>query len=170
GVNFPPGATATYIPASSQLVVRNTQENLDLIDLLIAAGETGGPVQVEIESKFIEISQANLKELSFDWLLGQFNIPKQGSVFASGGTAGSTAAGAPDDFPFVGPGGTPIGQNPLTAGNRSGSFAIGSNAIDALLAGGAASSVAPGLFGIAGVFTDPQFQVVIRAINQKKGV
>ncbi|HXY60677.1 MAG TPA: type II and III secretion system protein, partial [Chthoniobacterales bacterium] len=27
-----------------------------------------------------------------------------------------------------------------------------------------------GIFGIAGVFTDPQFQVVIRALNQKKGV
>jgi general secretion pathway protein D len=30
--------------------------------------------------------------------------------------------------------------------------------------------VAPGIFGLAGVFTDPQFQVVIRALNQKKGV
>jgi general secretion pathway protein D len=32
------------------------------------------------------------------------------------------------------------------------------------------SAVAPGIFGLAGVFTDPQFQVVIRALNQKKGV
>ena len=30
--------------------------------------------------------------------------------------------------------------------------------------------MAPGIFGLAGVFTDPQFQVVIRALNQKKGV
>ena len=33
-----------------------------------------------------------------------------------------------------------------------------------------ASSLAPGIFGLSGVFTDPQFQVVIRALNQKKGV
>ncbi len=33
-----------------------------------------GPKQVEIESKFVEITQNNLKELGFDWLLGQFNI------------------------------------------------------------------------------------------------
>jgi general secretion pathway protein D len=32
------------------------------------------------------------------------------------------------------------------------------------------SAVAPGIFGLSGVFTDPQFQVVIRALNQKKGV
>jgi general secretion pathway protein D len=30
--------------------------------------------------------------------------------------------------------------------------------------------LAPGIFGLSGVFTDPQFQVVIRALNQKKGV
>src|SRR4029077_10143951 len=35
---------------------------------------------------------------------------------------------------------------------------------------GAAASTAPGIFGLAGVFTNPQFQVVIRALNQKKGI
>ena len=57
----------------------------------------------------------------------------------------------------------------MTGGNRSGSLAISANALDALLFPGA-SGVAPGIFGLAGVFTDPQFQVVIRALNQKKGV
>jgi general secretion pathway protein D len=33
-----------------------------------------------------------------------------------------------------------------------------------------ASAAAPGIFALAGVFTDPQFQVVIHALNQKKGV
>ena len=28
----------------------------------------------------------------------------------------------------------------------------------------------PAFFGLSGVFTDPQFQVVVRALNQKKGV
>src|SRR6202022_2273272 len=31
-------------------------------------------------------------------------------------------------------------------------------------------AVAPGIFGLAGTMTDPQFQVVVRALNQKKGV
>ncbi|HSJ01604.1 MAG TPA: type II and III secretion system protein, partial [Verrucomicrobium sp.] len=56
-------------------------------------------------------------------------------------------------------------------GNRSGNVAISGNAIDALLFGGAgASALAPGILSLAGVFTDPQFQVVIRALSQKKGV
>jgi general secretion pathway protein D len=65
----------------------------------------------------------------------------------------------------------PIGQFPVTAGNRSGNLAISANAIDALLFGvPGATSLAPGIFGVSGIFTDPQFQVVIRALNQKKGV
>jgi general secretion pathway protein D len=68
--------------------------------------------------------------------------------------------------------GNPIGQNPVTAGNRSGNFAISANALDALLMPGLGqvAGVAPGIFGLAGVFTNPQFQVVIRALNQKKGI
>jgi general secretion pathway protein D len=64
-----------------------------------------------------------------------------------------------------------VGTNPVTAGTRSGATAISANAIDALLFGTAgASRLAPGIAALAGVFTDPQFQVVIRALNQKKGV
>jgi general secretion pathway protein D len=171
GIPFPPGASSTYLAGSSRLVVRNTQENLDLLDILVTAS-TGDalPAQVEIESKFVEITQTNLKELSFDWLLGAFNIGK-GGVFGAGGTNGTAAATNSQDFPFVSPTGTPIGSNPVTSGNRSGGTAITASAIDALLFGTTGvSKVAPGIAAISGVFTDPQFQVVIRALNQKKGV
>src|SRR5207302_7301358 len=72
---------------------------------------------------------------------------------------------------FTNSNGTGTGGGPVTAGNRSGTFGISANALDALLAGGTGGmSVAPGIFGLGGVFTDPQFQVVIRALKQKKGV
>jgi type II secretory pathway component GspD/PulD (secretin) len=35
---------------------------------------------------------------------------------------------------------------------------------------GQVAGAAPGIFGLAGVFTNPQFQVVVRALNQKKGI
>src|SRR4029450_9587318 len=63
----------------------------------------------------------------------------------------------------------PTGGGPITSGNRSGNLAISANALDALLFGSGIGA-APGIFGLAGVFTDPQFQVVVRALNQKKGV
>ena len=62
----------------------------------------------------------------------------------------------------------------MTGGLRSGfgtspNSAISANSIDALL-GNVTAGAAPGIFGIAGIFTNPQFQVVIHALNQKKGV
>jgi general secretion pathway protein D len=171
GVVFPVGASANFLPQSSRLIVRNTQDNLELIDAIVEQANVAGPKQVEIESKFVEITQNNLKELGFDWLLGQFNVPGSHRVFGGGGTSGTSPATNPADFPFVAPGGTPVGQFPATGGNRSGNLAISANAIDALLFPTiGASALAPGIFGLAGVFTDPQFQVVVRALNQKKGV
>ena len=170
GVPFPTGASANFLPQSSRLIVRNTQDNLELVDALVEQANVSGPRQVEIEAKFVEITQNNLKELGFDWLLGQFNIGNE-RVFGGGGTSGTSPATNAADFPFLQPGGVPVGQNPVTAGNRSGTRAISANAIDALLFGvPGASSLAPGIFGLSGVFTDPQFQLVIRALNQKKGV
>jgi general secretion pathway protein D len=177
GVTFPPGAFAQYVPASSELIVRNTPDAIDLIDSLVDAAIGVQPTQVEIESKFLEITQNNVHELGFDWLLGPLQIGNSG-VFAAGGTQGFgtnllPTSPNPANFPFS-PAGVPVGQNPVTGGLRSGfgfgpNAAITANSIDALL-GTTVIGTAPGIFGIAGIFTNPQFQVVIRALSQKKGV
>ncbi|HLW34509.1 MAG TPA: Amuc_1098 family type IV pilus outer membrane protein [Chthoniobacterales bacterium] len=171
GVPFPPGASAHFLPQSSRLIVRNTADDLELVDAIVEQASVSGPKQVEIEAKFVEINQNNLKELGFDWLLGQFNVGNH-KLFAGGGTSGTGNPVNPADWPFVPPGSqTPVGQFPITAGNRSGTMAISANAIDALLFPTMGSSaLAPGIFGLSGVFTDPQFQVVVRALNQKKGI
>jgi len=168
GVQFPPGSYANYFASSSRLVVKNTQENLDLVDTLVDIANQGGPVQVEIEAKFVEITQQNLKELSFDWLLGASSVPGTGGkIFSAGGTPGSSSPGvSANDWPL-----STAGLNPVTSGNRSGQAGISANAIDALLfPTRGATAAAPAVLGLAGVMTDPQFQVVMRALNQKKGV
>lgn len=171
GVEFPPGASANYLAGSSRLVVRNTQTNLDLVDTLVEAATSGsaqGIRQVEVESKFVEITQNNLKELSFSTLVGPFNAPgtRTDRIDLFGGTTGTGTATAAGDFPSQ-----TSGLQPVTSGLRSGNVAISANAIDALLFPSAgASGVAPGIFGVAGRLSDPQFQIVMRALNQKKGV
>ncbi|MDD5199016.1 MAG: hypothetical protein PHC88_04375 [Terrimicrobiaceae bacterium] len=172
GVLFPEGASAQYIPSGSKLVVRNTQDNIDFIDTVVDAISGAAPTQVQIESKFVEINQNNLKELGFDWQLGAFQIGS-GGVYASGGSD----TPAFNTLPFNDPQGNPIGSNSLTSGLRTGQgtspqSAVSINGIDALLAGasGLASGSAPAMLGLAGIYTNPQFQVVIRAINQKKGI
>jgi len=192
GVSFPPGSSATYNKSTSRLIVKNTQANLDLVDILIDNEDSGAPTQVEIEAKFLEITQTNLKELGVDWLLGQFALPFGTGVYGGGGTqiGGANISGSTTDasgavtgnsaYPIMNPGGvTPVGASsltsgPLTGGLRSGSGnglnrAISVNAIDGLLFGTPAGP-APGILALAGVFTNPQFQVVLRALNQNKGV
>src|SRR5438552_452675 len=179
GVAFPPGASAAFLPQGSRLIVRNTQDNLDLVDAIVEQLNLAIPKQVEIEAKFVEVTQTNLKELGFDWLLGPFQVGSQGA-FGSGGTTGLTTGpgvGADPNFPLspnavdpLNPNTLSSGQFPVT-GNRTGSAAISANALDALLFPTlGTSAAAPGIFGLAGVFTNPQFQVVLRGLNQKKGV
>src|SRR5205085_5892353 len=65
----------------------------------------------------------------------------------------------------------PVEPLPPTGGNRIGTLKIAANAIHVLLSLTTGECpLAPPMFGLAGVFTDPQFQVVVRALNQKKGV
>jgi general secretion pathway protein D len=170
GVPFPTGSFAQYIPSGSKLIVRNTQGALDLVDTLVEGDMGVPPTQVEIEAKFIEISQNNLNELGFDWLLGPFSIG--GGVYGDGGTRSAGDAVNYANFPYGS-----LAGNPITAGNRSGigtsvNSAITANSIDALVAGvpQGANVASPGVLGIAGVFTNPQFQMVIRALSQQKGV
>ena len=170
GIPFPEGSSAAFVPATSQLIVRNTTPSLDLIENYVDQLTSKVPQQIYITAKFVEVSQKNTDELGFDWTLGAFDIG--GRTFGSGGTSGNSANGAisSTDYPFT-QDGTVIGTNPITSGNRSGSAAITADSIDGLLSGQTlASSLAPGIFALSGVYTDPQFQVVIRALSQRKGV
>jgi general secretion pathway protein D len=162
GVLFPTGASANYLSSGSKLVVRNTRDNIDLIDSLVDAAMGVAPSQVSIETKFLEISQNNLQELGFNWLLGPFNIG--GGVYGSGG-GGSNALNSAN-YAF-----NTAGMNSVGA-LRTGDAVIPQTSVNALLAGGSPNTTtpAPGIFSIGGIFSDPQFQLIIRGLNQKKGI
>ncbi|MFP6871920.1 MAG: Amuc_1098 family type IV pilus outer membrane protein [Verrucomicrobiales bacterium] len=175
GITFPDGASAFFNPRTSTLVARNTQNNMELIEVLVEELLKQVQNQVYITTKFVEITQRNYDELGFDWMLGQFNIANSDRVFGSGGTVGNQRPSMnSQDYPFVPPGGgenpVPTGQFPVTTGLRFGGDAVQNNAIDGLLNQQIlTSTLSPGIFGIGGVLTDPQFQVVIRALQQRKG-
>src|SRR5205085_10525841 len=101
GVDFKvSGSSANFLPQSSRLIVRNTADNLEMVDAIVEQANVSGPKQVEIEAKFVEITQNNLKALGFDWLVGPFNLNKGGNVALNGGTAGTGATVNPGDYPF----------------------------------------------------------------------
>ncbi|MCB1208266.1 MAG: hypothetical protein KDK97_03010 [Verrucomicrobiales bacterium] len=174
GVSFPEGSSAAYSPASNLLIVRNTMDNLGMIDALVDQAALAGPKQVIITVKMIQVRQTDLVEMGFDWLMGGFNVPGSNSVFGSGGTSGNGRSGnLADDFPIQTFSGLPVGQFPMTSGLRSSGEIFGKPKLEGLLGENItvppAESRSPGVFAVSGVLTDPQFQAVIRAMNQKKG-
>jgi len=181
GIPFPEGSSAVFNPVTSQLIVKNTQPNLDLVEAFVEASKTDAPKQIYITSKFVEVSQKNTDELGFDWLLGGWG----GEVLAGGGTDGNSGLNTNTmDYPvtfnplttFDPVTGAVVSRaiSPVSRGLRTGSRAITGNAIDATIAQGIGGQIgateAPGVFSLAGVLTDPQFGVVIRALAQRKGV
>jgi general secretion pathway protein D len=70
-VDFPKGASAVYQPKLEKLFIRNTRENLAVAEEILAAMDvaklSSDVEQVEIEAKFVEVSEGTLEELGFEW-------------------------------------------------------------------------------------------------------
>lgn len=172
GIVFGEGANARYIPATSKLVVRNTVDQQRAIEGLVASSKAGGDKMVMVSVKMVSVESTALNQLGMDFLLGQSNLGSSPRVFFGGGTDGNAAAPTSSvDYPFVSPAGATVGLLPVTSGLRTGGVSA-ARTIDDLLQGNTATPAttkAPGIFGIAGAFTDPQFQMVLRGLSQLKG-
>ncbi len=91
-VSFPPGASAQYNPEFNVLLLRNAPKHIEEMTALLTRYNRKAleerSRQVEIETKFIEVSQGALDELGFNWTLGTpgENI-SSGTVTMPGGQA-----------------------------------------------------------------------------------
>lgn len=179
GISFPEGASATYNASTNTLRVVNTATNLDFISQIVDSINQTEPVMVSVKVTMIRTQQTNLKELGFDWLLNPISLNSDGSVFGSGGTIGNTPGRSGGDFtgPMPGIPTDPSAQvNPgvVTNGLRSGAQAIDGNSIDALIANpnrtSQTASVAPGILSLTGLFSDGEVSMIMRGLDQKKGV
>lgn len=182
GVVFPEGSTASFSKARSVLSVRNTANNLDMIESLVNGIKDQLPKQIRMSTKFVEINQENTEELSFDWILSQTPLNSAATTFLGGGTNGNGAPRNGSDFanPVNGVNvpGLPVDpatgvRNIVSGGNRSGDYAITRDSIDSFLnnpdRGAQDTSIAPGIMSLTGLFTDGQFQMIMRGLSQKKG-
>lgn len=150
GVDLAPPKTLFFNDRLGQLIVRATLADLDLIDAAIQVLNSVPP-QVNIKARFIEVAQTDNKGLGFDWYLGNF-LMNNNSIGAQGGTAPSYN-GAPTTA-------NPLGFFPNPVQNISPS--------DQLITGGLRNPQNT-LFTLTGILTDPQFRVVLKAIEQRSG-
>ena len=175
GITFAEGSSAT-LSNSGVLLVTNTPTELDKVEQLVQTISNTKPKQVKITTKFVEIAQENNEELGFDWILSPYS--EGGPYTVSGGTHGSQPARIGDDFtgpiiPGVPLNGANDVSNIVTNGNRGGDTAVTRNNIDAILNNPSRTaqkaSVAPGILGLTGVFSDGDVKMIMRGLSQKKG-
>ncbi len=156
GVPFPSGSSITYFERASTIYVRNTVENLEIFERVLSTFNVV-PSQVEIEAKFIEISQSDLDELGFQWSVGNMRLNTRTSGTAINSLqGGGNASGMATNLP-----------NWITQGLRGANILQG-NAVSALLVGGTSGGAnfdAVGTF--AGVLNGASAQMVINALAQK---
>lgn len=173
GVVFPPGASANYIPTTSTLVVTNNVDQHATVENLIQISKDSGSKMVKVNVKMVSIENENLEASGLDWLLGAANLGSSSGTFFSGGTDGSTSTPTSVvDFPLLDPvTQLPIGLNPVTSGLRMADVSSTQTIEDVINRNSPSSPSAkyPGVFSVAGAFTDPQFQMVLRALSQSKG-
>jgi hypothetical protein len=153
GQPLPPQKSIFFNDRTGVLLVRATLKDLDIIENALQILNITPP-QVTIETRIAEIKQRDNKAIGFDWFLGNFLIA-DGKAGLQGGTA-------------------PSFNDSSTPANPEGIFPnppIARASTDQLITGGLRSNAAiPAVATLSGILTDPQFRLVIRALEQREGV
>ncbi|MDO5471253.1 MAG: tetratricopeptide repeat protein [Akkermansia sp.] len=199
GVSFPKGASAQYSTRTGMLTVENTADNLDAVEEAVNEHRRQMPQMIKVSAKFVEVSQTNEEELSFDWVVNPFSVSNNGSTYlggvngnssdplrtmkdfvTSGGTAFTNYHNNNGSWPIYNNGNltdasTPLSNGLMTGGLRSGTGALTGSSMDSLVASGSAAantsrSAAPGILSLSGIYNEGSFQMIMRGLSQKKGV
>jgi general secretion pathway protein D len=122
-VNFPEGASAVYQPRMEKIFVRNTTENLtvleEILDAMDVAKISADVDQIEIEAKFVEVSEGTLEELGFKWYIENNSIGVNDDVFVDTSANNGLFDDALRSMPFSRPGSLGAGIAAATAGETS---------------------------------------------------
>jgi type II secretory pathway component GspD/PulD (secretin) len=153
GVDLDPttnaGKAIFYSDRQGMLMVRATLQDLHIVERVLAELNTAPP-QINIKARFVEVSRNDTQVLGFDWYLGNM-LTDNGSTDRQVGTAPSSN-------------GLPSPTQP--AGVFPGKPSAGTNG--QLLTSGPPSVGSP-LFTLTGILTEPQYRMVLKALEQREG-
>jgi general secretion pathway protein D len=152
GVDLTPPKSIFFNDREGTLLVHASLADLDIIESAVQVLNLAPP-QINIKAKFIEVTQTDSKALGLDYYLGNV-LMNNGSTGLQGGTAPSFN-GAPTPANPVG-----VFPNPIIPQANT----------DQLITSGLRNTGIPSLATLSGILTDPQFRVVLRALEQRQGV
>ncbi len=156
-------AQVVFNPSNGQLLVRAQLANLEQIEQVIEILNTS-PEQLVIEAKFAEIEFNEGESLGFDWYLGNFTM--QNGKYITGAGPQPTFIGKPTAS-------NPSGFFPYPGTLQGNTFVPSQYSIQPSANEGRLTSGFKGygnaLWSFTGLMTDPQFRVVLNAIDQQDG-
>jgi len=148
GVEWPDRSSIKYVRTIGKIVVANTEKNLAVFEKVLEVLNVV-PSQIEIEARFVEVTQTDLDSLGFEWLMdntwqvaekrGQGNLPpsaRQRIEISAGGANGD-----------------------LTGGNRFYPDMIGETV--------SAVTAADSVLKIGSVLTNPELSMVLHMLQQR---
>jgi general secretion pathway protein D len=160
GVQFAEGATAIYNAATGILTVRNTQDQIDLIEELVTENQ-GETLQVAVQAKLLEINQTDLDSLSLNYALygstaviSQALDPNGANIIAQQ-SKGHVAVGT-----------NLLGSNGLQQSDGINSI-INLNPSTGSAANPVNATTVPNRFAYSGVIDGNVFSALIEALSQK---
>ncbi len=170
GIDLSPPKSVFFNDRLGQLMVKATLQDLDIIEQAIQVLNMSPP-ELTIEAKFAEVTQDDSRAVGFDWFLGN-TLLGGGKLGLQGGTAPSpsgrpSAANRSGVFPG------PLGLDPNTGAiiPVATPATIPIMGSDGLVTPGLRNPLnAPAVATLTGILTDPQFRVVIKALEQRQGV
>lgn len=162
GMEFPEGAQAIYSSVTSLLTVRNTQDQIDLLEELLWSDQANDGIAklVRVQTKVLEVAQVDLEELATNWAL----------------------TGEVNPLGNLGYGVTPIGGSHMRFGAvqagtslRGASNSLPANSLDALIGnkpadvnnGSATVQFQPNAFSVRGMIDGNAFSMMVSALQQK---
>jgi general secretion pathway protein D len=145
GVKFPPGASAVYTASTGQLTVVDTADQMELLEELVNAGQAP-TLMVRIATKFVEINQTDLNDLTVNMAFNFFN-PVGDVVNGLAGNSTSIVTGS--SFTTALPG----------------ALGFTANSLDQLIA---PTALAENNFFFRAIYSGEQYNLAISALSQKK--
>lgn len=176
GLKFPEGSSVKYNGSNSTLFFHGTPRDLRILEEVVASKSAEQPLQVVVSATFLEVNQADLEELGFNWIV---NLNLDMNKWFMGG-AGTDKNGYNntilDSAARVAGAASPVGG--VVGGLRSGNQVFTEDSIDGMIERGSSArssdSVytpggAPSILTMRGMWSQADVTMIMRGLSQKKG-
>jgi general secretion pathway protein D len=152
GVKFPPGASAVYTPTTNALTIVDSADQMELIEELVN-GAQAPTLMVRIATKFVEINQTDLNDLTLNTAFNVFN-PTSVGLSPTGATSLNPSTA-----------GSKLVTLPRFATSLPGAAGFAPDSIDELEV---PNTLAENQLNISGAISGLQYRAFISALSQRR--